>query len=192
MATVVAPVPQEMHAEDDPELEYTVHDDWYPCCSGGGYQKIKLYKDDIAFEQTYPRPLGSVFCFPFGTVPMDVACCSMCFTPLTFGCFFFNLYTFGCPFYWSLRGRKMVTRTPYRQLKNVQLNYKEGPPPCSCCSCCSNFSCFQSTYFIGGLYGYDAGRGMTPMFPMGLGKEKKLLAMTSEISKRMARAKAVE
>ena len=83
----------------------------------------------------------------------------------------------------------MVTRTPYRQLKNVQLNYKEGAPPCSCCSCCSTVSCFQSTYFIGGLFGEW---GMTPMFPMGLGKEKKLLAMTSEISKRMAKAKAVE
>ena len=37
-----------------------------------------------------------------------------------------------------------------------------------------------------------AGRGMTPIGPMALGKEKKLLAMTSEISKRMAKAKAVE
>ena len=33
---------------------------------------------------------------------------------------------------------------------------------------------------------------MTPIGPMALGKEKKLLAMTSEISKRMAKAKAVE
>ena len=89
----------------------------------------------------------------------------------------------GCPYLWGLWGRKMVTRTPYRQLKNVQLNYKEGGSLCSSCSC------FQSTYFIGGLFGEW---GMTPMFPMGLGKEKKLLAMTSEISKRMAKAKAVE
>ena len=188
---ITAPVPQEMHAEDNPELEYTVHDDWYPCCSGGGYQKIKLYKDDIAFEQTCPSPVLGVCCFPFGTVPIDVACCLFCFSfgALPFGCFFSNIAFCGCPYICSLWGRKMVTRTPYRQLKNVQLDYKEGGP---CCSLCSSCSCFQSSYFIGGLFGLDAGRGMTPMFPMAMANEQKLLAMTSEISKRMAKAKAVE
>ena len=77
---VAAPVPQEMHAENTPELEYTVHDDCYWYCSGGGSQKIKLYKDDIAFEQTCPSPVLGVCCFPFGTVPIDVACCLFCCT----------------------------------------------------------------------------------------------------------------
>ena len=84
----------------------------------------------------------------------------------------------------------MVTRTPYRQLKNVQLNYKEGGSLCSCCSC------FQSTFFIGGLFGLDTSScstwGMTPMFPKAMANEQKMLEMTSEISKRMAKAKAVE
>ena len=66
---ITAPVPQEMHAEDNPELEYTVHDDCYPCCSGGGYQKIKLYKDDIELEETTPCPWSRghlVWKFPLG------------------------------------------------------------------------------------------------------------------------------
>ena len=84
----------------------------------------------------------------------------------------------------------MVTRTPYRQLKNVQLNYKEGGSLCSC------LSCFQSTFFIGGLFGLDTSSfstgATTPKFPMAMANEQKLLAMTSEISKRMAKAKALE
>ena len=75
---VAAPVPQEMHAENTPELEYTVDDECYWICSGGGSQKIKLYKDDIAFEQTCPAPVLGVCCFPCGTVPIDVACCLSC------------------------------------------------------------------------------------------------------------------
>ena len=190
MVTAAAPVPQEMHAEDTPEIEYTVHDDCYPCCSGGGYQKIKLYKDDIAFEQTCPMPVLGVCCFPFGTVPIDVACCLFCCTPVCECNFGLQIAFCGCPYLWSLWGRKMVTRTPYRQLKNVQLNYKEGGSLCSCCSC------FQSTFFIGGLFGLDTSScstwGMTPMFPKAMANEQKMLEMTSEISKRMAKAKAVE
>ena len=85
MVTATAPVPQEMHAENTPELEYTVDDECYWICSGGGSQKIKLYKDDIAFEQTCPAPVLGVCCFPCGTVPIDVACflscCTGCFLP---------------------------------------------------------------------------------------------------------------
>ena len=186
MVTATAPVPQEMHAEDTPEIEeYTVHDDCYSCCSGGGYQKIKLYKDDIAFEQTCPMPVLGVCCFPFGTVPMDVACCLSICCPVYWCNIGLQIGFCGCPYLWSLWGRKMVTRTPYRQLKNVQLNYKEGSL-CSSCSCC------QSTYFIGGLFGVDPWGMTVPMFPKAMANEQKMLAMTSEISKRMAKAKAVE
>ena len=189
---VAAPVPQEMHAENTPELEYTVDDECYWICSGGGSQKIKLYKDDIAFEQTCPAPVLGVCCFPCGTVPIDVACflscCTGCFLP--FGNFGLQIAFCGCPYLWGLWGRKMVTRTPYRQLKNVQLNYKEGGSLCSC------LSCFQSTFFIGGLFGLDTSSfstgATTPKFPMAMANEQKLLAMTSEISKRMAKAKALE
>ena len=52
----IKPVPATLYLDAKPEKEYTVHDCCYPCVSGGGYQKIKLYKDDIAFEQTCPSP----------------------------------------------------------------------------------------------------------------------------------------
>ena len=86
-----------------PEKEYTVHDCCYPTCSGGGHQKIRLYKDDIAFEQTC------------GGCPWVFHCC----VP--------------APFSWALHcvyaNSSSVTRVPYRDLKGVYLDQSKGCCP---------------------------------------------------------------
>ena len=86
----------------EPEKEYTVHDDCYPCCSGGGHQKIRLYKDDIAFEQT----CGSCPLALLGTCGADL-CCLFCIFSNT----------------------KSITRRPYRELKGVYLDQSKGCCP---------------------------------------------------------------
>ena len=76
--------------------------------SGGGYKKIKLYKDDIAYEYTCPCPYA-IFLIPgFG-----------CVFPVT------------CPIFFSLRGKTFLTRKPYRELKSVE--YVTGGGCCCCC-----------------------------------------------------------
>ena len=86
----IRPVPATLYLDAKPEKEYTVHDCCYPCVSGGGEQKIKLYKGDIAFEQTCPCP-WPIFCIP------------------GIGC----LFPFTCPIFWCLKGKTLVTRKPY-------------------------------------------------------------------------------
>ena len=104
----IQPVPATLYLDAKPEKEYTVHDCCYPNVSGGGYQKIKLYKDDIVFEQTCPCP-WCIFMIP------------------GFGC----LFPFTCPIFWCLKGKTFVTRKPYRELKSMEYVTSEG-----CCDCC--------------------------------------------------------
>ena len=67
----IQPVPATLYLDAKPEKEYTVHDCCYPNVSGGGYQKIKLYKDDIVFEQTCPCP-WCIFMIPGFGRPLPV------------------------------------------------------------------------------------------------------------------------
>ena len=92
---------------DEPPLkEYTVHDCCYPFLSGGGYQKIRLFEDDISFEQNCPCP-WPILCIPIpGLCIFSYIACS-----------------------------SAITRKPYKEIKGVQLDSglgcccERGAPP---------------------------------------------------------------
>ena len=92
-----------------PEKEYTVHDCCYPCCSGGGYQKIKLYKDEVALETTCPCPW-----------PLLLPAVTGYGAPLF------------CSIYFLLAGTNSIVRKPYSKLNGVEIDHYSGP----CCDCC--------------------------------------------------------
>mmetsp|Transcript_45161 Transcript_45161/g.118509 ORF Transcript_45161/g.118509 Transcript_45161/m.118509 type:complete len:201 (-) Transcript_45161:163-765(-) len=102
-----------------PEKEYEIHDKCYPCCSGGGYQKIKLYKDDVAFEATCPNP------WPI-----------LCFLPA-------YAWVISCPLYFTLMGTKTIVRKPYTKLNGVEIDHYGGP----CCDCCCDSKFFIKGLF---------------------------------------------
>ena len=97
-----------------PEKEYQFKDCncccTYGCCSGGGTQELKLYKDDIAWEATCPCPW-----------PILAAVCTA------------YLYPINCVVFWCLEGKMFVRRKPYTKLNSVEVDYYNGACPDCCC-----------------------------------------------------------
>ena len=97
-----------------PEKEYQFKDCncccTYGCCSGGGTQELKLYKDDIAWEATCPCPW-----------PILAAVCTNYFYPIN------------CCIFWSLKGKTFVRRKPYTKLNSVEVDRYNGDCPACCC-----------------------------------------------------------
>ena len=106
------PVAQGLWSSIPPEKEYDFkhQNSSYDCCSGGGTQKLKLYKDDIAWEATCPCPW-----------PILAAVCTMFFYPIN------------CIVFWSLQGKTFVRRKPYKKLNSVAVDRYNGPCPDCCC-----------------------------------------------------------
>lgn len=79
-----------------PDKEYPVHDECcFEFCTGGGYQKIRLYKDDIGFE----TKIGPCPIFPIFFCCADL-CCVFCI----------------------VKDSSTVTRVSYREIKGVELD----------------------------------------------------------------------
>ena len=114
MAQPMQPVAQGLWSNIPPEKEYNFNDCCccftYDCLSGGGTQKLKLYKDDIAWEVTCPCPW-----------PILAAVCTMFFYPIN------------CIVFWSLQGKTFVRRKPYKKLNSVAVDRYNGPCPDCCC-----------------------------------------------------------
>ena len=114
MAQRMQPVAQGLWSNIPPEKEYNFNDCCccftYDCLSGGGTQKLKLYKDDIAWEVTCPCPW-----------PILAAVCTMFFYPIN------------CIVFWSLQGKTFVRRKPYKKLNSVAVDRYNGPCPDCCC-----------------------------------------------------------
>ena len=104
MAQPIQPiVVQALWSNIPPEKEYNFEKEGcccftYACFSGGGTQKLKLYKDDIAWEQTCPNP------WPI-----------LCYFPGFF-------WAVSCPVYCMLKGGKFVRRKPYTKLNAVEVD----------------------------------------------------------------------
>ena len=146
---------------ENSEVEYTISNPCYVCCSGGGHRKIKLYKDEIAYEQTCPNPWV----------------CSLCVG-------FWAGGGYGCPIlcpilYFCTKGWKTVVRKPYTKLDAVELNEYDG----DCCECCCS-----STFFIKGLFGQHASTPMAAVSTNEIFSKVKMVEMCSEISKKVAEA----
>ena len=116
MAQPIQPiVVQALWSSIPPEKEYNFGEDecccfTYPCWSGGGTQKLKLYEHDIAWETTCPCPW-----------PILAAVCTN------------YLYPINCCIFWSLKGKTFVRRKPYTKLNSVEVDRYNGDCPACCC-----------------------------------------------------------
>jgi hypothetical protein len=116
MAQPIQPiVVQALWSSIPPEKEYNFGEDecccfTYPCWSGGGTQKLKLYEHDIAWEVTCPCPW-----------PILAAVCTNYFYPIN------------CCIFWSLKGKTFVRRKPYTKLNSVEVDRYNGDCPACCC-----------------------------------------------------------
>ena len=139
-----------------PEKEYDVTPCYHECSTCGGKQKIKLYKDDIAFEQTCARPSHRPCvcnCIRPSSRPLTAAhflCIPppnriVCPWPLVFPLPFWIMA-------WLLSGQKSTTRKSYREIQGIDLTNGSccGAGDNADCTCCGD-PCCGPTYKINGL-----------------------------------------
>ena len=165
MAQPMQPVAQGLWSNIPPEKEYDFkhQNSSYDCCSGGGTQKLKLYKDDIAWEATCPCPWPILCLLPVTFTPFT-ACCA----PVV------------CGVFWGLQGKEFVRRKPYRKLNSVEVNHYKGNCPDCCC---------PSTIFIKGFFAENSCVPIGPMpIYMNRGGFKKVDEMASEVATKIALA----
>jgi hypothetical protein len=165
MAQPMRPVAQGLWSNIPPEKEYDFkhQNSSYDCCSGGGTQKLKLYKDDIAWEATCPCPWPILCLLP------------VTFTPFTACCF-----PVVCGVFWGLQGKEFVRRKPYRKLNSVSVDRYNGNCPDCCC---------PSTIFIKGFFGEHS---CVPIVPLPIYRNSDgftvLDEMASEVEMKIALA----